>query len=372
MMLDSFKKRCAGFQLLILFAALLAIPAGIMLLDVQQANAADVPEWVQNFKFKGDLRLRYQGEDDNTDGDKRQRFRIRFRPGVTAKINDQWSVGFGLATGGTDLRSTNQTFSEFSTYDIRLDYAYAEYSPSETVEITAGKIKTPFWKAKDLLWDGDNRPDGVAANFTFETSDSVTWFLTPGFFVLGEYRESKDDENFEMMQLFQGGINAEFVKAAYLKFAATAYFFNDIEPGSFEESAGTNTEMIESAFALDAEFGFTGAPIMIAAFGQFVSSDADAEETGYLMGVKFGDKSVKTKGQWQLKYNYRSLEANAFQDFLPDSDSMGGATGIQGSEIEAVVGLAKNITFGIDYYIMEDKTDEKELDLVQMDLVLKF
>ncbi len=372
MMLNSLKKRFAGIPLLLVLAGLLVTPAVCVFLDATSARAADIPEWVHNFKISGDLRLRYNGMDENADGNKRRRYRIRFRPGVTAKITDQWSVGFGLATGGSDLRSTNQNISEFSTYDIRLDYAYALYSPCDHLAITAGKMKTPFWKVKDLIWDSDNRPDGVAANLTFGTSDSISWFVTPAMFVLGEYRESKEDEAFEMMQLIQGGFNAEFNETSYLKLAATAYMFNDIEPGSFAESAGTNTEMIESAYTVDAEFGYTGAPIFIGAFGQYVASDAHTDETGYLLGVKFGDKSVKSFGQWQMKYNYRSLEANAFHDFLMDSDAMGGSTGIQGSEIEAVVGLAKNVTFGIDYYMMEDKLNKEELDLIQIDLVLKF
>ena len=372
MMLNNLKNRFSRVPILLMLMGLLVGPAVCVFLDTASARAADIPEWVQNFKLNGDLRLRYQGEDDNTDGDKHQRYRIRFRPGVTANITDQWSVGFGLATGGADLRSTNQTLSEFSTYDIRLDYAYAVYSPCDHVDIKAGKIKTPFWRAKDLLWDSDNRPDGVAANFTFKSSDNLDWFVTPALFVLGEYREAIEDDNFEMMQLIQGGFNAKFDEASYLKLAAALYMFNDIEPGSFAESAGTNTEVIESAYTLDAEFGYTGAPIFIGAFGQYVASDADTEETGYLLGIKFGDKSVKSFGQWQMKYNYRSLGANAFQDFLMDSDAMGGSTGIQGSEIEALVGLAKNVTFGIDYYMMEDKLSKEEFDLIQIDLVLKF
>ena len=60
----------------------------------------------------------------------RDRARIRFRLGAETKVNDQTKVLFGLATGGTDPRSTNQTLeNSFELKDIRLDYVYAEYAP---------------------------------------------------------------------------------------------------------------------------------------------------------------------------------------------------------------------------------------------------
>jgi hypothetical protein len=362
-MFKGMKKSCAGAPLLFLLAALVAIPAGI-LMNAQQAAASDVPAWVQSIKLKGDFRYRYQTEDDE-DNDKRSRHRIRLRTAVTAEPTDNWEVGFGLATGGDDPRSTNQTLSDFGTGDIRLDYAYGTYAASDNVDITFGKIKNPLWMPKDLMWDGDIRPDGIAVPMEFKSSDNLTWFATPAYFVLGELRESKDDEDLESMLMLQAGMNAKVSDSVYVKGAASIYSFNEVTP------AESNTEMIESAYALDVECGYKGS-LMFAVFGQYVASDADEEDTGYLIGFKFGDAKVKGLGDWQVKYNFRSLELNGFPDFLPDSDAMGGDTGIEGSEIELALGLAKNVSCGLDYYMIEAIDGDAESNVLQLDMKLKF
>jgi len=83
---------------------------------------------------------------------------------------------------------------------------------------------------------------------------------------------------------------------------------------------------------------------------------------------------VKEFAQWQVKYNYRRLEQDAWLDFLPDSNFYGGQTDVQGNEIEAAFGLAKNVTIGLDYYKTEpiDKKPSIEKDLLQLDIVLKY
>lgn len=60
----------------------------------------------------------------------RDRYRVRARLGLITKINEQWEAGIGLASGGSDPRSTNDTLDNaFSTGDWRMDYAYAKYRP---------------------------------------------------------------------------------------------------------------------------------------------------------------------------------------------------------------------------------------------------
>ena len=93
---------------------------------------AKLPKWVNRLHFKGDFRLRYQYQDKKLDDGtktKRNRGRYRWRFGVVADVTQdrKVKVGFGLASGSGDPRSTNQTFTNgFETPDARIDYAYAQ------------------------------------------------------------------------------------------------------------------------------------------------------------------------------------------------------------------------------------------------------
>jgi len=54
-----------------------------------------IPAWVQSIKMKGDLRLRYQTEKKDEGSTTRNRARVRYRLGVEAKPNAQFTVGRG-------------------------------------------------------------------------------------------------------------------------------------------------------------------------------------------------------------------------------------------------------------------------------------
>ena len=109
-----------------------------------------------------DFRLRYESI-DKQGADRRERERLRARATLTYKGDDFTGV-LGLASGGDSPTSTNQTFgSGGSTKDLQLDLAYVIYPLSETVDITAGKIKNPLYRPGKfgLVWDSDYRPEGV-------------------------------------------------------------------------------------------------------------------------------------------------------------------------------------------------------------------
>jgi polyhydroxyalkanoate synthesis regulator phasin len=369
----------------------------------------ELPKWIKNTEVKGDVRVRYQSQDTNNDGKvSRNRGRIRARLGVVSKPNDKWEGAIGLATGGSDPRSTNQTLENtFQTPDIRLDYAYAKYSPNKVVTIMAGKMANPIWGTKDLLWDTDIYPDGLAAALNFKINDNFEIFATPAYFLLDEYSSSKSDP---YMTVLQSGIKTKVNKNIDLKFAAAYYNFSHMEGNDFSEfSSGTNSTiktttpgvLVEDdpvrgdyitapttitrwvneydGITLDGEIGFKMPESIkyvetLSLFGQYVNSDADTDNTGFLYGVNFGDKSVKEAKDWQVKINYRKLERDAWADFMPDSDFYNGATNVKGMEYELTVGLAKNISLGLDYYHARPilgNTTRKE-GLFQADLVVKY
>ncbi len=369
----------------------------------KESKSYDLPGWVKNTKVKGDLRLRYQKQDRKGDlNQNRDRARMRARLGLVTEVNDQWKAGIGLASGGADPRSTNDTFDNaFSTGDWRLDYAFAKYTPFKWLNFIGGQFKNPIWGTKDLLWDGDIRPQGVASVLKYKPMDNLELFATPAYLIVDDAGGLTADPK---AWLLQGGLKFK-MKPAYIKFAGTYYDWQQLDdqvPGATAPNSASGTNSVHpvtgnlmfeyDSIVGDIEIGsklpFPLVPFA-AVFGQYVKSDADDsmgglpsawgedDDTGWLVGVKFGHKKVKKRWQWQAKYNYRRLEADAWPDFLPDSDAYGGETNIKGHEIEFKLGLHKNVTIGLDYYNtkpIRTAPGARDMDetLLQTDLVLKW
>ena len=128
---------------------------------------ADDESWTDRLAFKSDLRLRYEGIDEEGEQN-RDRMRIRARVGLDAKIQEDLKFVFRLATGGDNPVSTNQTLDgSFSTKDIGVDLAYVDWQVNDVIAINAGKMKNPMFRAGSapLIWDGDLNPEGIAAKF---------------------------------------------------------------------------------------------------------------------------------------------------------------------------------------------------------------
>jgi len=316
-----------------------------------ESSGFKLPKWVENTKVKGDFRFRYQYQDTDEHGvdkESRDRWRMRWRFGLETQVNERWKTGFRLASGGGDPRSRNLTLTDtFDTSNIQLDLAYAQFDPNEYWSLAAGKFKNPLWKTKDLLWDSDITPEGIGVKFLNYKINEFELFATPAFYVLEEFKSDTSDP---WLGLIQAGAKTKLSDNLYLKFAGAFYSFQDLKGNSFAYSSGTNSTDAGGNFKYDYD-----------AFG------VDA-------GFKFGHKKVKKFGQWQVKYNYRRLEQDAWPDFLPDSDFYDGQTDVKGNEIEFKFGLAKNVTIGLDYYKAEpiDRKPSIEEDLLQLDLVLKY
>ena len=362
-------------------------------------NKQVLPKWVENTTLSGDFRMRYQTEDVDNPDPARNRWRIRLRLGLDSKINDKWKAGIGLASGGgtdgSDPISRNQTLeNEFQAPGLRIDYAYAQYSPTKDIAIMAGKMKNPIWTTKDLIWDSDTRPDGLAATMNFKASDSVGFFVTPAFFVLEEDKKIEDDP---ALVAIQPGMNWKINDKINFKVAGAYYDFQNVKgsdmsvwsskTNSYTKSVKNEGEWNEKttyswiydhdSTAVETELSVKTASFIkyAALFGEYVKSDADTDNTGWLAGFTIGDEKVSEFGKWQFTYNYRNLEKDAWVDWLPDSDFYEGDTGVKGSEFELTFGLHKNVTFGIDYYanqIITDDPDKEKMKLLQADLVIKF
>ncbi len=354
--------------------------------EVSQGKSYALPKWVQKVNLKQDLRLRYQYEKRDVNADARNRERLRYRLGLSSSVNDRVKVGLGLASGGSDPRSTNQTFQNtFDSPDIRLDLAFAEYTSENGFKIVGGKFKRkPYlWAPTDLMWDGDINPEGTSVNYNKSLNDNTDGFINGGVWVLDENGAAAkaDPIMFYGQAGFKSKNDTMDTQLAFTYYGYNAY--KGIDPDNSRDSnsrvAGNLLQFDYDSFGISGEIGFKkpfALPInRLAIFGEYINNISDnvVEDTGYAIGFKFGDKKVKKKGQWQGKYIYANLEADAVPDTFPDSDRFGGRTDIKGSEFALSYALMKNIILSADYYIIDRIKAAADTErLFQLDLLLKF
>lgn len=351
--------------------------------EVIEGKSYAVPSWVQNTKLKGDFRTRYQYERRDTDEKNRHRGRIRYRLGVIANPLKDITIGAGLASGGADARSTNQTFENaFQTGDIRLDYAYAEYAYNKNLKMVMGKFprKAWLWAPSDLLWDGDVNPEGATINFTHKLAGDVSAWVNSGFWVLDEIDQT--DKTDPYLAFLQSGLELKN-DVVDGKLAATYYSFDGVKNGA--DLGGTGNTMVGGNYLYDydaisiaTELGLNTmieeAPYRAAIFGEYIHNpDPDKNNNGWIVGAKLGHKKVGKPKTWQVKYQYAKLEKDAWVDFLPDSDRWAGNTDTKGHEVVLEYAIKNNVVLGLDYYLSDHiSAAENQEQLIQADVVIKF
>ncbi len=425
-----------------------------------------VPSWLDRIKWEGDLRFRYQldrfdakntppidyifaadsgttraagfltGDDSrgataNTTED-RERFRLRARLGVLAKVSDDWSAGIRLATGSaTDRVSTNQTLGQdFNKYAVFVDRAYIKYQPADWLSISGGRIPNP-WFSTDLMWDEDLNFEGLAATFKPVFGDaSFRPFLTVGAFPLKE--DSSPTSGSRWMSGFQVGANWDVTNRARLTLGAAWYSFSGLEgkpdrdPGidyvvnlgqyeygkglrqkgntlfltDFDRSDGVTPQYwgLASKFrpvnltaSLDlAHFD----PVHVVLTADYIKNTAfdrgeiqsrtginltDGKDYGYLYKVTVGMPKLEKRHDWQASFAYRYLGSDATVDAFTDSDFGLGGTNLKGYQLGMNYGVDQNAWLSMRWMSAEsidsfslDPSHRFAVDLLQADVNVRF
>ena len=374
--------------------------------EISQGKYSSLPAWVQNIKLKGDLRLRYQYKHEKAINDyakDTQVGRVRARLGLEAKINEKLLAGIGIATSSGDPRSTNVTFGDTSTssggdggysskFSIRLDYAYAKYSPWPWLNFVGGKMLLPdtLWEPTDLIWDTDITPEGAIVQLNKNLGSNASVFMNTGALI--ETADTSTNADTLMAYLVQPGINYKFNDTFSLKGAFTYYDFSNMKHAAFPTASwykstnsklGTNWKygfrMISPALEFKVMQPFKALGLGVESlkfFGEYVNNLAVSDKnSGFSTGFQLGNEKIEKRGDWQLRYIYAMLEKDSVPDFLPDSDRYGGKTGIRSHEGALSYGLGKNTSLGLDIYrswnIIGTSTKAPET-LVQVDWNMKF
>ena len=343
-------------------------------------------KWLEGLKFKGDLRLRYEGKyDQKSPGDKpdRDRFRYRLRVGFEKELYPDLNVAARFAGGGADSTSTNQSFDDaFENKDFWIDRIYATYKPSflPGLELGGGKFKNPF-VSTDIVWDSDVNPEGAYEKYTCSSWKSFQPFLILGQMVIEEQKGGKDAS----LLAWQGGFKAKITPRVKWTLAATYYdYYNLDESDLWEDYLGRNSGIdingdgdVDSFlygyhllnFTSFIEFKVNNIPVKL--FCDYVKNQANKvdDDTAFAAGFKLG--KTKKKGSWELSYKYASIEKDAVIGAFCDSDF--GHANREGHKAGVAYQLRNNVKFKVTgYFIEEEDGSDNEYNMIHSDIIFKF
>ncbi len=218
--------------------------------EISQQRHATLPMWLQTMKLRGDVRLRYQFNDNRNKALTQHRGGFRLRFFADAKVNERVYMGFGFASGSSaDPRSTNQTFGDNNgKKGLWIDYVFAEYNASDYAAFTAGRTRNPLWLTNDMLWDTDINMEGLSARVNAPLDHNWSLFANAGFMVLGE---SSSDPKDPYMTFVQPGLGWRGGDGAYdARFGAALYAFNNLDNSSELPHRPSTTEGYQKANTL--------------------------------------------------------------------------------------------------------------------------
>jgi len=340
----------------------------------QVQTVAEIPatsaSWADRIKLDGDFRYRYEYI-DKEGSDSRTRTRIRARANIKAQVADNIQAGFGLATGGDDPVSTNQTLGGGgSSKGVVLNLAYIDWEAAAGLHLFAGKFKNPLKRAgsQALTWDGDWTPEGLAVKYQRD------WFFAN---VLGTHLEGdskKSNRNFSLGgQVGASGMIGDMKVTGGLGYYSiptkgrATTFGDPTDPGDFFGNTAVEAGGLPCGTTPDADCVYLYDYNLMQVFGEasfdigefpalvffdYVNnSDPSENDTGWIVGTKIGQ--AKDRGEMQFTYFYADKEADSMLGLLTDSDFGGGGTDSRGHWLQVNYGVSNSWAIGAQYFINE-------------------
>ncbi len=355
--------------------------------------------WLARWQWKGDLRVRNDTIQQEFNPADRNRGRFRLRAGAMVRVNDNTRVEVQFATGeGGDARSSNQTFTDANSRKaLDLDLAYVEWSPTDTLKVTAGKMRYPWVRTQSYFFDNDVNPEGLAAAW----QQGATGFFGSVFYVgLSErssfadssmvgaqagWRAAASDGSRKLLALsyydhgavqgynpFQGASAGAAGLGAYGNTTTTSAavcrravyssagvvspcLANDYDIvellGEYQFNVGSQPLTLYANLArnLKADFGVTSST---------PSSNVPAGlDTAYSFGFNYGRANANLPGSWEVGYLYQKVEKDALFAQWIDSDFAAGNTDGGGSAFRGAYQLSRNWRFNVTYMSNETNLD---------------
>jgi hypothetical protein len=334
---------------------------------------------MSELRIAGDVRVRFEsrtGVLPNGDASERDRYRYRFRAGLTGKMANNWSWGFRLETSNGS-RSSNVTMADDGgpygkvSDTVNIGQIWAQWTPNPNFTLTVGRMANPLVSTL-MVWDADINPEGLAEQFKHrdgkvEYSATLAQFLysaasTQNAFGSGATPGAKTDDLY--LLAWQGGIKYYTGEgtASFFQINPTIYNYaqrNNFNPVAFRgnftpaNGAGIN-DLTVLDIPIEYDWVMNGTPVRL--FGDFaINFDASDRATKYgrpdlsnqdkawQVGIQYG-KAVN-KGEWDVRAGYQSTAAFALDPNLVDSDIFDSRTNMQGFVVNGNYALGAATTF---------------------------
>ena len=319
-----------------------------------------MPDWVTALKINGDFRGRYDGifyeNEMNAAAVDRQRFRYRFRLGLTAVLAENFEAGLRLTSSdpsgsfGGDPISGNTTFQDNGSKKfIYIDMAYGKWSflntKPATASITVGKMENPF--VSELLFDTDYTPEGAGLAGTIRLGDIHSLKASAGVFSMDEVSASSSDPFYLGAQVkwdaawnkrLNSSLGAGIMSIQNPSMLTSNGIPNMQRGNSRLPVTGAPPAYSFNPFFVTGSIGYTfdevpyySGPFPITLMGEYVNNPgapASASVSGqpgynggnqaWTAGLTLG-KAGKKK-TWEVSYRYRYLGANFWFEEFVDSD----------------------------------------------------
>ncbi len=362
-----------------------AAAAAVLAAATVSIASAGVPDST----LQGDARLRVDLRERELPDADSHRLLLRLRVSATATLAPGLTLGLGLTTGDPD--DPRVTDVELGGGRVRrpleLDQAWLAWRPgiAPGLALTAGRMAMPLLCVQDLVYDGDWRPDGLAAAWTTPAGDGWRPHVRAASLWITEA---------------EGGDLAVAVAQAALEWkhgrdwrflGGAGYHSVDDTAGSppplRADSAQGNTlrptaatdpescEVLAEDFRIVEVFSqLTWDPwFPVTVYGQAVrNTAASADAEAWLAGLSIG--RTRAVGALELGWNVRHLAADAVLSALADSDFAGGGTDVEGHKIYARYHAFRDVVAGVAWFdgVRDPEGVRLRETLWQVDLSMRF
>ncbi|MCX6998578.1 MAG: putative porin [Kiritimatiellaeota bacterium] len=328
------------------------------------SNTLARSSWYDDMQIKGDMRYRF--DNIQLEGQpNRERERLRARVGLYPQINADVDAGLRLGTAMTvsgapgegNPKSENQTLTDQNTQKaLYLDLGYLDWHPHAVpgLDVIGGKMANPFIVVDTYLWDPDLAPEGLAAKY--HVGDKVQFLANATYQWLKE-RATSDDSRLYAGQL---ALNYKPDADSHVMVGASYYGFQKMQGFQVldwqnnnnawgntitKQVSGTTTNSLyANEFKVLEGFAEAGTKVLVpvTVFGAYArNSDPGNNNQAWTLGLLLG--KAKDPGTFQVGYDYRHLEKDAWPGALPDDDAWGGGTDGAGHKFTLVYQLMKNL-----------------------------